>query len=745
MIDITEVSWENILGYGNYTSKISLNDYKGVCFIHGEHEGNELREEGDEKLNGSGKSSIVEVIIWCLFGNLTKKINPGDAIINWHTGKNARARIKTSDNYEIIRMRKFEGSNELLIFKDGVDITRSTSKPAQQFINDTFQIDYNTFIRSRIFAQSSIGFMGLTEGKMRAVLEKMMCIDNINPISQTAKGKADGVSKEIDILNSKIDSIDLEIESILDRIENLKIKDVEFAENKKDRILKIRNDMVDAKSRLNNQIENIENQIEKKNEEKNEVDFVNLKKLQKEWDEYNSYIKLCEEINELIASIDKSIRVIENEKLKIETTLESYKQTEKYDINDISNKIKLYNKNLKNIELLNSKISEIKLEINEHKIYIQQEQDFLKGEFGEITKCPKCRHELTKEHILEEKSNSNKLISKYQNIINSLNDKLIILADKLSEIKKQNNINIISLDDAENHNKLIDEEIETNNKYKKQYKLLLDKLSEYNLKRSQQLKKINIKIQIPSMTMKEAETINKYIDNIDNEIKNLNQNILKSKSEFKDLLILNDSKIKEINNEQSPYLLIINEEQSNILNKKQSKEEINKTIKEKKIFKMHIDYIKDSYGNKNKIKAFWISSLIPNFNKYLKYYLDYFEVSDKLEFTESLTPKMDRWSYLTHSGGECMKIDLCLMFSLNDLQISNFGPQSNIMILDEVDGKLDPFTINKLVSLLSEDMIKRDDGLTNVFIISHRVEMKDRFPHRIRVKNKQERAYIEHE
>ena len=745
MINIVEMAWENILGYGNYTSKISFDNYKGVCFIHGEHDGNELREEGDEKLNGSGKSSIVEVLVWCLFGHLTKKINPGDAIINWHTGKNAKARIKTNDNYEIVRMRKFEGVNELLIFKDGVDITRSTSKPAQQFINEIFKIDYNTFIRSRIFAQSSVGFMGLPESKMRAVLEKMMCIDNINPISQTAKSKSDGVSKEIDLLNTKIENIDSEIESILHRIESLKVKDSEFSELKNSKIDDIRSKMVRQKSELDQNIEKINDKIKSKTEEKDKVDYINSKKLKKEWDEYEKYKQLCEETNEKINEIDDLIKTAEKKKIRIETILESHRKKDKYNIDDIKSALSLYDKHSKNLEILNEKILEFKLEINNKETLMSQEEEFLKGEFDGVSKCSKCKSVLTKEHIIYEKNNSNKLIEQYKKDISSYKNKIKILKDKISKIQnEQEKIEIIQLDEAIEYNQNIDQENEKQNEHKKQLKLLDEELIKYNYEKDECASRINTKVNKPSVTLNEAETINKYLDNIDNEILTYKKNIKKLQDDFKESILSSNKEIQEIKNEQSPYFVMIHEEQNNILNKKEEKETINKSIKEKKLFKLHIDYIKDSYGNKNKIKAFWISHSMPDFNKYLKYYLDYFEVSDKLEFSNSLTPKMDRWSYLTHSGGECMKIDLCLMFALNDLQISNFGPQSNVMVLDEVDGKLDPFTINKLVSLLNEDIIKRNDGLTNILIISHRIEMKDRFPHRVRVKNKQERAYIEH-
>jgi DNA repair exonuclease SbcCD ATPase subunit len=176
----------------------------------------------------------------------------------------------------------------------------------------------------------------------------------------------------------------------------------------------------------------------------------------------------------------------------------------------------------------------------------------------------------------------------------------------------------------------------------------------------------------------------------------------------------------------------------NLEEEKLSKDnELNKV----RILEKHINYIKESYRNKKKIKAFLVNKMLPEFNNYLDYYQEFFEVANKIHFDEFLCPKMDKWDFVTSSGGECQRIDLSIMFALSDMHIASAGPQSNFMMLDEVDGSLDPFTMNRLSSLLSDDFINRDD-LSNIFIISHRREMKDRFPNTIKVKYKQERSYI---
>jgi len=737
MIDIKEVVWTNFLGYGNYKNSLSFDKLRGACLIEGEIDGNEEREEGDEKLNGSGKSSIIEAISWGLFGNLTNLENPGDKVINWHTGKNCRVSIKTNDGYEIVRMRKYNGLTETIVLKDGEDITKSTSKPAQSFINENFNIDYHTFIRSSIFGQKSGGFLELSDTKIRKVMESLMGVGDLSPIVKTAKSKSDAIDKEIAVIDSDITRISNEIERIDNHIKNLEVKSSSFDDDIADEISDIQSEISKSKNDALSTIDDIKKQIKSKKEEKSEQELHNLQLIDLEWEryeeEYSNYTDLSDKqksIKEKIFELKSSIKLNENSIESID--IDDYKDIEQLK-EKIDNRDKIIDKTSK-LKDLRKQLSSIITKLETKK---DIEQQFIDGSRSLESVCTKCRNPIDGDELQKAIEDSLNKIKKYDDDIYKSNKKLDKVNDTIISLESSIQHRLPTIEEAEVHNNRIDKLIKKKNDIKSKIKENKYELSELQKEITQidEPKK-------PKITKSEAVAVNNYIENIDKNISDLNDRITKITESLKDSIKKYNESINKIKSKENPYNSLINEQRKEIRSLEEEKIEFKSDKSKKRTLKEHIDYIKESYRNKKKIKAFWIGELIPEFNKYLRYYLNYFEVDDNIEFDEFLNVKMDRWGYATHSGGECKRIDLSIMFALNDLHASNFGNQSNFMVLDEVDGKIDPFTMNKLVILLSDDLINRDNGPQNIFVISHRKEMKDRFPHKIKVKNKQGKSYI---
>lgn len=737
MINIKEITWTNFLGYGDYKNSISFDDVSGVCLIEGEIEGNENREEGDEKLNGAGKSSIIEAITWGLFGNLTQRENPGDRVIHWHTGKNCMVSIKTSDGYEITRMRKYNGLTELLVLKDGEDITRSTSAPAQEFIDKTFKIDYHTFMRSCIFGQKSDGFLELSDSKIRKVMESLMGISNLSPIVDLAKNKISKIDNELSSLNSKADSITNEIDRISDHIKNLSSKSDNFNNDILTEINEIKNDLDEIKEATVKKVNDIKSKIETKKLEKDSVELVDIEEITKEWENYEDNLKKYKINEEKQLDINKKISDAKSDIKILQNSINSIIINDKIDLEDLKNKHDSRNNALDKLNKLSKLEDQLLNDKTNFQFKIDSEQKFIDDskDIGSI--CSKCRNKIDGEHLYNELSNSRNKIDKHQKCIDDISDKIDKIKKSKDKLKSLIDGNLMSIDDAVKYNNDIDDNISKKNEIDTKIKCLNNKIAEL----TGSIKIIN-EPKRPKITISEADTTNTYLNNIDESINSLKDRITEivndAREKSKKLL----ASIKDAKNKENPYVSLIKEQNKIIRELTEEKLNITTEKNKNKLLRMHIDYIRESYRNKKKIKAFWISELIPEFNKYLRYYLDYFEVDDKIEFDEFLSAKMDKWGYDTHSGGECKRIDLSVMFALNDLHASNFGIQSNFIILDEVDGRIDPFTMNKLTSLLSDDIINRPNGPTNIFVISHRKEMKDRFPNKIKVKNKQGRSYI---
>jgi DNA repair exonuclease SbcCD ATPase subunit len=66
-----------------------------------------------------------------------------------------------------------------------------------------------------------------------------------------------------------------------------------------------------------------------------------------------------------------------------------------------------------------------------------------------------------------------------------------------------------------------------------------------------------------------------------------------------------------------------------------------------------------------------------------------------------------------------------------DFHEQMYGRQSNVLVLDEVDGRLDDDGIDSLISVIKNDLANK---VETIMVISHRNMMHDTFPRELRVK-----------
>ena len=279
------------MSYGDYISSIDLENV-GQCLITGQiFEDNDKSsyDDGDttelKKSNGSGKSAFVNVIQWAVFGRTMHSANPGDAVINYFTGRDCYAKITFKNGDYIVRTRKSSGGNELIYSKGGDETkltsdTLSTTKNMQTHLNKAFKLDWDLFCGSVFFNQYSKPWLEMAENSRKKALERMLRVDRFAYYARVAKGKIDSVestnSSHLNKYNSLKDAIKLheeQKERVLKSAEN-------FAENQKLR-----------KAELEQQIKAIEAKLEITSEP-------NITKLEKKW-------SIIDQINDKIYQMDK--------------------------------------------------------------------------------------------------------------------------------------------------------------------------------------------------------------------------------------------------------------------------------------------------------------------------------------------------------------------------------------------------------------------------------------------------------
>ena len=119
MLELKSVKFQNFRSFGDYPTTIQL-DALGPCLISGHKNGDADYSEGNNKdSNGSGKTTCVEAIAWCLFGRTSRRAQPGDKIINWFTGKDCIVELTFKNGDILRRTRNLDGHSDLLLIKAG--------------------------------------------------------------------------------------------------------------------------------------------------------------------------------------------------------------------------------------------------------------------------------------------------------------------------------------------------------------------------------------------------------------------------------------------------------------------------------------------------------------------------------------------------------------------------------------------------------------------------------------------------
>lgn len=246
MLEIKSASWSNFMSYGDYETHIELAEL-GQCLITGvveDDSGTKARS------NGAGKSTIPNVIQWVLFGRTMHSHNPGDNVINYHTGKECWAKVEFKNSDYIIRARKINGENELIFGREGDETkftsgTLSTSKNQQLLLNRRFGLDYELFCASVFFNQYNKPWMEMADATRKKALERILHVDKFTAYAQVAKVKVDRTDKDVQTLRSQITSEKNRIEQLTKDIDDAAANKSKFEEQRQDkrnRLLKLADD-----------------------------------------------------------------------------------------------------------------------------------------------------------------------------------------------------------------------------------------------------------------------------------------------------------------------------------------------------------------------------------------------------------------------------------------------------------------------------------------------------------------------
>jgi len=703
------VKWQNFKSYGDYVTIVFLNNIETKLIT------------GD---NGSGKTSFVDAIIWCLYGRSLSAI---DEVVNRDVGKNCKVEVEFEigqNSYNIVRYRNHDDfGNKLLFYLNSADdLTKRNINETQNKIMEVLQIPYYAMVASLIFSSEVyVSFLRAKNSERLRVFDGILNLrvigsyyDTVRKLRKPAQDKIAILVRENENKNSAMESLKINVKNYIAGVKNTLQR------------------LVDKKNLLEEEKENIEirlgtilhidhiKELEKNEEHKKIIEF--NKKIDEEIQEEDKKIY---GLDELFSSLSEKKSHLEKlEKIDIVGEIqdnEEYNHALNHN-QEIENRILILQKELSDlshieekIEMLSDKVEKISLEITKINQNI----------------CPTCKQKIDLDlslKLIHEREikfskftdEKKKAIAEHQNTrmknvhLKSQIEKLLQQKLTVPEIPKYdmdflNNLERTKTKVTESI-VLLDKDIASRNNFNEEINNRISKL------------KSQLYTEIPEKPEHNVE----FLRNIKEQVESLKNRIDEIE---KEKLIIKE-KAKSTYDEN--YLKTTNKEIGDI---ESFLEENSEKLKKIKGEDFHYSVLQNIFSNKEDgLKKIIISRMIALFNERINFYLPlFFNREISIHFDKNLIEDIKlgnkEVSFSTFSSGEKTRLDLAISFSLFMLVKSFFSSTINLLIFDEIlDKNLDKAGVSAVLEII-ENLSKNNC----IFVISHRYEYKEFFNNQIQI------------
>lgn len=722
-MDVRRITFKNFMPYHNET--LDIMDLNGVLLILG-------MTNGDPALsNGSGKSAMVEGLIWGAWGESRMK-SDDDLITTGEEEMSVQVEFKLNNmDYIIFRKRVRGKKSELLFSENNRSITENSIKATQAVINSKL-LSYELYLNTGYFKQQEFDVLARqTPANRKAILMELLPLQVYSGALEIAKDHISSLEKDIYAKESMLAENQL----------------VDFKANKEE-ALKF---MAEAESQI------------KLGAKEMDTLTAELQSRQQEYGQFQGKLQLLENLTDEFKKSLREVEIIEQQCANNARVKENEVSEVKAEIVRCQDQVNSKDKTdgiLKEIDAEIKRIAEVKLEVGklieerhgltEQGIIMQRNLPTLKAEVEKLRKkyqslaevstpdCPLCGSELDEGKV-------NKV---------------------LAEIEAEGKVKKAQMEEIDAGLKAIGEQVRAVDERAKKQEATIQKERELERdKKKYEALVIDIQIaqnRIAYMHEKQEQILIKFASD-DKMISSMREEKIKRNAEL-------DEKIKKIDIDKTAVIAIsfsIESKQQEIKRKQAELDEYSKKIGTYQQSLQHAEELekRDQYNRqklaelkeemfvyaqlskafgKDGIPALVLENVIPEIEAEANAILGRLSsgsmrinlLTQREKKSGGLTETLDiiisnekgSRPYESYSGGQKMRINMAIRLALSKILCQRSGTKIETVVIDEVDA-LDEAGVRGFVDVINDmhRMFKK------IIIISHISELKEYFKKTITV------------
>jgi len=242
MIILKNLTIKNFQSIGNATQAINLN-HPGLTLILG----NNLDLGGEGSRNGTGKTTLLNALSFCLFGDALTNIKR-DNLINKTNQKNMSVSCEfevDGKTYKIERGRKpnyfrFFCDDEVVNEKD-TDEAQGENRLTQEEIHKVFGMSLALFKQIVALNTYNLPFLSMKANEQRDVIEELLGITRLSTKAQLLKDQITQTKNDIKEEELRIQAVKSSNEKIEETIRRFKIKSTAWVDEQSKKVTTITN------------------------------------------------------------------------------------------------------------------------------------------------------------------------------------------------------------------------------------------------------------------------------------------------------------------------------------------------------------------------------------------------------------------------------------------------------------------------------------------------------------------------